>query len=425
MDAEIQRFGNGQVFSKCSVGRPRLSRHRPQNDCIPYARILIDSRAIHSNDTKVRSLRYLFFSHDGYGLGHLRRNWLIASSVLERDPGASAVLVTGLPLQPPWRHSPRMSIVRVPPLLKDACGAYRATGIGFDEAIRRRERLFSDLVTGAPEVIVVDRHPYGTAGELRSGLIAARRAGARLVLGLRDVLDQPAVVKQEMAGQGWDDVESLFDEILVYGARHVCDHEREYGLSMSPRYCGWVVGDALPFVPEAGLLAVTAGGGGDGAAVFSLGVDALERLTDWRGYLAAGPYADAEGLRRRVGLTPARQRITIGADVDDCAQLFSRACAVLQMAGYNSTYEALAAGQRPILVPRRAPRQEQAIRAERLSGLGLCDVVPEGAHVDDVVPLLSARRQLDPGELDRAGLSIDGASRAASILENLALAARR
>jgi len=39
--------------------------------------------------------RYVFYSHDGYGLGHVRRNSLIARAVLEADTEAEVSLVTG------------------------------------------------------------------------------------------------------------------------------------------------------------------------------------------------------------------------------------------------------------------------------------------------------------------------------------------
>ena len=59
------------------------------------------------------------------------------------------------------------------------------------------------------------------------------------------------------------------------------------------------------------------------------------------------------------------------------------------MAGYNTTFEALAAGIRPVLVPRRNPRREQAIRASRLTALGVADIVDEGVPVEEVDWLLA------------------------------------
>ena len=378
-----------------------------------------------SHPLRTRS-RYLFFSHDGFGLGHFRRNCLIAEALLDRDPDASVVLITGLSVPPHWVASSRAGVVQVPPLLKDSRGGYRSLSVTFDQAIERRALIFASVVAlYRPQVVVVDRHPYGTAGELRPGLLAAREVGVRLVLGLRDVLDEPDVVACELAGAGWDGVPDLYDEVVVYGAPHVCDHVAEYGLPVRPRYCGWVASRSGTAVAEDNLLAVAAGGGGDGEKVFRLGVRAVERQRGWRGHLAAGPYADSRSLRRLVRRSPARRLLSLDTQVPECGPLFARAAAVLQMAGYNSTVEALAAGQRPILVPRRAPRREQEIRAERLAALGLCGVVEEHDDADAVVGLLDKRRRLEPGDLERAGIALDGAVTAAAGLESLAIPALR
>jgi predicted glycosyltransferase len=370
----------------------------------------------------VRKLRYLFYSHDGFGLGHVRRNSIIARALIHADPDASVTLVTGVDARPSWLGAPRINVVQVPPLVKDSHGGYRSLDMQFEDALAARALIFSETVARAePDVVVVDRHPYGTAGELRDGLHAARSAGAGLVLGLRDVLDVPEHVEEEITGSGWEGMEDLYSQALVYGGREFCDHEDEYGLPIAPTYCGWVTETASRNRTDPSMLAVAAGGGGDGAEVFALGVRLLERRGDWRGELAAGPYADEASLRRLTRRSPAAARIKIRTKVAGCASLFARAGAVLEMGGYNSTFEALGAGHKPILMPRRSPRREQAIRALRLTRLGLADVVDEGATVAEVEWLLDRPRRIKPPWLDNAGIRLDGAGRAAEQLHSLAL----
>jgi predicted glycosyltransferase len=370
--------------------------------------------------------RFLFYSHDGFGLGHVRRNILIARALLARDPSASITVITGVPVRPPWLEMSGCHVVRVPALIKDGRGQYRPLGVTFEEAVSRRGEVFSQTVSEfSPDVIVVDRHPYGTAGELREGLESARRRGAYLVLGLRDVLDEPDVIVRELLGGGWEGVEELFSEILVYGARQFYDHEAQYGLPVRPRYCGWVT-DRAPSAPrQPFLLGIAAGGGGDGGPVFRLGVDLLERLPSWTAELVAGPYADTAAIGTLAVRTAVGGRLKMATEVDGCGPLFRRAEAVLQMAGYNSTFEALAAGQRSILVPRRSPRREQEIRAHRLADLGLADVVDEEAQAADVEHLLDGPRHLTAKDARRAGIILDGANRVASRLRSRAIARRR
>lgn len=368
--------------------------------------------------------RYLFYSHDGYGLGHVRRNSLTARAVLDMDPTAVVSLVTGIDARPRWlEETPRMHVHRVRPMLKAADGSYRHEGSSFQSAVRDRERIFATLVDEEhPDVIVVDRHPYGTAGELHAGLDAARRHGSALVLGLRDVLDDPSVVRDELRGLGWAGVESLYDDVLVYGRRHFLDHEAEYGLTLPLHYCGWVVERPQWNRGDSNLLVVAAGGGGDGAAVFELGMRLLSHRPDLLGLFAPGPYADPEAVRRLGQLVSGRARIVTHAYA--CGRWFSRAEAILCMAGYNSTLEALASGQRPILVPRRKPRREQAIRAERLADLDLADVVDEEADAAEVAWLLQQPRALPEGALEAAGIDLDGARAAARRLHALATVSR-
>lgn len=363
-----------------------------------------------------RPLRVFLCSHDGFGLGHLRRNTLIAAELRAAMPDVQATLVTGTSVDPGWAEAWGMRVLRLPPILKDACGVYRALDTDTPTALGVRERLFRDAVSAQrPDMVVVDRHPYGTSGELRAGLELAAASGAVLVLGLRDVLDEPAVIRAEMAGPAWADVPELFDEVLVYGSPQLVDHEKEYGLPVTPSYVGWVA--AAPRrqrrVPH--LLTVSAGGGADGAATFRLGLELARRRTDWSATLVGGPYSadlpevPAE-LTSRVRLIPA---------VRGCAELLATAHAVIQMAGYNSTIESLAAGLRPILVPRRRPRREQAIRASRLASWGLADVVDAGADADEIGWLLDQPRELRYDALARAGLGLDGAARTVDRLVGL------
>ncbi len=363
--------------------------------------------------------RYLFFSHDGYGLGHVRRNSVIAQALKRAEPNASVTIVTGVPSRPTWLERWGRDVVRVPPLLKDGRGRYRPLEMSFEEAVARRAAIFVETVHRVrPHVVVVDRHPFGTAGELREGLEMAARRGSALVLGLRDILDDPSVIADEMKGQDWAEVPDLFAEVLVYGARRFCDHQEEYGLPVRPTYCGWVVDSPAPRARDPRLLAAAAGGGGDGEAVFRLATQALLRQPNWRGELAAGPFGDAHAVRRAACSLNGRLKVHQG--MSECSALFARAGAVVQMAGYNSTFEALRAGHRSVLVPRRHPRREQAIRAERLVGLGLVDVVEPDASPEDLVRLLDRPRTVGPATVTRSGVDMRGADRAAAWIRRVA-----
>jgi predicted glycosyltransferase len=365
--------------------------------------------------------RCLFCSHDGFGVGHVRRNVLVARGVCAADADAYVVIVTGVTVRPSWLGDERLHVERIPGLVKDASGAYCNETFSFDETVEQRSARFDELVTAySPDVVVVDRHPFGIAGELRPGLERAAKLGAAAVLGLRDILDEPAVVAAELATDAWRDVAARYDAVVVYGERLLCDHEAEYGLPVAPTYCGWVVEPRALVRRQHGLLVVTAGGSGDGEAVFALGLDVCAAMPELRAVLVAGPYATSSIDECGLAVRGLDDRVRLIRDTPGCAPLFAGADRVVQMAGYNSTFECLAAGIRPVLVPRRTPRREQVIRAIRLAALGLADVVDEPASAAEVAWLLRRPRALAPGQLAAAGIRLDGAARTARQLVSLA-----
>jgi predicted glycosyltransferase len=355
--------------------------------------------------------RYVFSSHDGFGLGHVRRNLRIAEALVNLDPAAEVTVVTGLAALPTWPIPPQIGLVSVPALVKDEHGTYRNPGLSFEAALHQRSEIFEAVIEARrPHVVLVDRHPYGIGGELTAGLHLAAHNGAEILLGLRDVLDDATRIHGEIDGNGWTGVTELFSQILVYGDPALCNHREEYGVPIGPSYCGWVA-EASPCTadPEDKLLVVAAGGGGDGRRVFELAAAVIRQRTDWRLRVLAGPFANDPGS------ADISQRCEFVRGPGGSAALATGA-AVLQMAGYNATIEALVAGFRPLLLPRRAPRREQAIRAARLAAFGLADVIDDGACADEVEWLLDQPRRLAPEALARTGLRIDGAERAAEHL---------
>src|SRR4051794_34454519 len=104
--------------------------------------------------------RYVFSSHDGFGVGHVRRNLLIARAVLAADAAADIVIVTGLTVRPAWLGDERLRMEGVAALVKDADGAYRNDELSSAAAVERRAERFAEVVAAhRPDVVVVDRHP--------------------------------------------------------------------------------------------------------------------------------------------------------------------------------------------------------------------------------------------------------------------------
>jgi predicted glycosyltransferase len=345
---------------------------------------------------------------------------LIARALLRQDRSASVTLVTGLANSMPWLDGLGCVVARLPTIKKGSDGQYYAPSGDLGDALRERERALVTVIDRTePDVVLVDRYPYGSHGEFRRGVERARLRGARLAVGLRDVLNEPAIIRSEMSGPGWEGVEDLYEVAFVYGAPDFADHEAEYGLPLRPVYCGWVADEGICNTRHPRRLVVTAGGGFDGLNVFKVAVHLLTCSPEWNGLFIAGPFADADAIRDSFGAIA--DRVTLLQNPADSASLVASGRATVQMGGYNSVYETMAARVRPIVVPRQWPGREQVIRAQRLAVRGLADVVDPGRPLGDTPHLLDRNRWLAADDLERAGIDLNGVTRVAGLLQEMAL----
>jgi predicted glycosyltransferase len=101
-------------------------------------------------------------------------------------------------------------------------------------------------------------------------------------------------------------------------------------------------------------------------------------------------------------------------DAEPCA-LIQRAECIVAMGGYNTISEILAFEKRALIVPRTVPRQEQLIRAERMSELGLLEYLkPDQLSVS----ALSSWFRRKPKQAPRARdvIDLNGARRLPGLL---------
>jgi predicted glycosyltransferase len=390
--------------------------------------------------------RYLFYAHDGQGLGHVRRNLAIASALIECDPGAS-VLMTASPLDVSRFSVPdHVEILALPGLRKVANGRYMGRRLpipGIDVRAVRSALLAAAVEAFRPDVVLADKHPIGVAGELRGALEALRARGGRAALGLRDVLDAPATVRAEWHRESLgSQVERYFDRVLVYGSATVLDPVEEYGLG--PRvaelaeFCGYVLnhgealcraGDraALPPHRKRPVILATVGGGEDGRPLLETFIEAACGAP-WDGIVVAGPLAaepDARVLRRRAE----GAGVVFYGVVPGLTRWFDRVDALVCMGGYNTMAEAVARGAPTVCVPRTRPRVEQLIRARAFARLDLSRVLEPrrltaGALRREVEAVLGSPRRKRAARAASA-LGFDGARLAARQLVELAQAGRK
>ena len=351
--------------------------------------------------------RVLVYSHDSFGLGHLRRCRTIAHSLVARRKALSVLILSGSPIIGSFDFRTRVDFVRVPGVIKLRNGEYSSLSLHMDiaEVLRMRASIIRHTAeVFAPDIFIVDKEPLGLRGEIQGTLEALGARGTRLVLGLRDVMDDPVLLSEEWERKNpMSALDTLYDDILVYGLPQVCDPLEGLGLSASIRqkmtYTGYL--ESMPAddgsgIPAATVLSepfvlVTPGGGGDG-----------EDLIDWvvRAYesdpglphpalIVFGPFMRPrrrEQFRMRIARLDRVEAITFDARFEN---LMARAAGVVAMGGYNTFCEILTFDKPAVIVPRRRPRLEQTIRASRAEQLGL-------------VRMLSDERGRDPAAMAEA-----------------------
>ena len=128
-----------------------------------------------------RPARVMLYSHDTFGLGHLRRSRTIAQALTAADPGLSALIMTGSPIAGRFDFPDRVDHVRLPGVVKLPDGAYAShnLGVNIDDTVKLRASLLLAAEEAFdPDLIIVDKEAWGFRNELAGTLEAAKRGGA-------------------------------------------------------------------------------------------------------------------------------------------------------------------------------------------------------------------------------------------------------
>jgi len=352
--------------------------------------------------------RVMLYSHDTFGLGHLRRSRALATALTTGDAEASAIILTGSPVAGRVTFPERVDHIRLPGVTKLPDGSYDSSTLGLD--IDATTNLRAGLIQSAveqyrPDLLIVDKEPTGFRGELLPTLEWLQEQGdCRIVLGLRDVLDEPKVLAAEWERKGAvKAAEAYYDEFWVYGVEDIYDPTRGLPFSDATRarmhYTGYLrreITDSAD-VPDDPYILITPGGGGDGAAMVSLVLDAYEADPDLapRAMLVYGPFLSGE-VRDAMDARVARLngRVTATGFDSRIEALFAKAKGVVCMGGYNTFCEVLSFDRRAVIVPRTVPRLEQWIRASRAEELGLVRMLDDGRDGMTVDAMIKAIRAL-------------------------------
>jgi len=355
--------------------------------------------------------RILMYSHDTYGLGHIRRSRAIANALVAAHGDVSVLIISGSSLAGSFNFAPGIDFVHVPGVAKSENGSYASANLRLDvsEVTAIREALIRQTAEAfRPDIFIADKEPAGFRGELVSSLKLMGNMGTRRIIGVRDVLDSPDVVRAEWHDKGAIRVMTdHYDDVLVYGTEEF--YRPLDGIPMPADlrsrivYTGYLrrsvpggtAGIRYPRSTKGPFILVTTGGGADGAGLIDWVISAYEADPNipLPAVIAFGPFLSnnqrAQFLER-IDRLPKVDSILFDPKIE---RLMNRASAVVAMGGYNTFCEILSFDKPALLVPRSRPRQEQLIRANRAAALGLmqmlADPIDEGN--DDRDPWVMAR----------------------------------
>jgi predicted glycosyltransferase len=396
-----------------------------------------------ASSERLSGLRFLLYSHDGVGLGHVRRNLTIAAALTAVRPESSVLVATGAEEVDAFTVPSSVDLLRVPGLRKldNRHYAARRLAVSPSDVHNLRSGILAAAVERyRPHVVLADKHPGGVQGELVPALQRQRAAGGRAAFGLRDVLDDPDRAREEwVAGGARDHLAEFHDLVLVYGQSGLLDPLASCPMTAElrarVRYCGYVVSgtglDAAPVMLPPGrgrhrpLVLACAGGGEDAGPLLRAFLQAAHGAS-WEALAVTGPMAAAAEHDLLASLA-ASARARFVRSVRDLGSQIAAADAVVCMGGYNTLAETLATSTPAVCVPRVVPRTEQLVRARTLADLGLLRVVePDfltAVRLRDEIDAAVATDRCALGKAIRATIDFGGACRAAEELIGLAGAA--
>lgn len=342
-------------------------------------------------------LRVMLYSHDTMGVGHMRRNMLIASTIKNQFPDCSILTLAGATEACVFARSAGIDCLTLPSFQKRSDGTYtsRSLGVVAGEILSvRSETILAAIKSYKPDLLIVDKLPAGAGGELLPSLDwLSTHSSCHCVLGLRDILDTPDQVIQDWRNaQSFEVIRAHFQSVWIYGDQNVYDAVREYDfpadIAAKTQFTGYLktcsrLKNVQPTGAdaEAPFVLCTVGGGQDGEVLPLNFVEAM-RASGHRSKLLMGPNMP-DSIRKQIQTAactvPSLEVIDF---VDEGDLLVKHASHVVSMGGYN-TLSAILSYQKPaLIVPRVKPRMEQSVRADRLAELGYVQTI----HPDDLSP---------------------------------------
>ncbi|MCK8603983.1 glycosyltransferase family protein [Desulfoferrobacter suflitae] len=343
--------------------------------------------------------KILMYSHDTYGLGHIRRTLAIARS-LRKSP-ANILILTGSHLVGRFDIAKRVDFVRIPGMIKVTNEQYLPQSMRLEatEVLEiRKSLILATAMAFKPDYFIVDKAPLGLKREVVDTLqwLKEEFPHCQSILGLRDIMDSAESTIEDWTGKDiYEAMAQLYGEIWVYGQREFYDAISEYRIpphvAAKVHFTGYIPRHVpspdeiratrkdLGIREDDRLILVTTGGGGDGHPVVDTVLAAFDPAeggvpAHTRVAVVTGPFMSRKHYREVARKCKALGFICLKFH-RFVEGLIGASQVVVSMGGYNTVCEIISQKKPFLIVPRTVPREEQLIRAQVLCSQGFCDYI--------------------------------------------------
>lgn len=340
-------------------------------------------------------MKIMVYSHDTYGLGNLRRMLAICQILLDEIPELSILLVSSSPLVHCFRIPQRLDYIKLPCIGRNELGEISVKYLGneIEKTLKLRSELIKiTTIVFQPDIILVDKKPYGLEAELRDTLenIKNFEIQPKVVLLLRDILDTPKrTIREWENNQYYQGIELFYDQVWVVGTPDIFDITKKYkfpaSISKKVKFCGYLnckkikknsqeLRQELNISSDEKLILVTVGGGADGYDLINTSIAALADISvrqKIKSLMICGPEMSVENQQALFDVIRAFDNMKILEFTDDLTSYINAADLIISMAGYNTICEIISLDKPAVIVPRVRPTKEQLIRAKCMNKLGL------------------------------------------------------
>jgi predicted glycosyltransferase len=332
----------------------------------------------------------------------------ICEHLLNRIPNLSILVISGSPALHRLRIPQGLDYIKLPCLERDISGQVNPKYLNQTLApvVNLRSSIIKTTIMDfKPDLLLVDKKPYGLKGELKATLNELKQNcfPTKVVLLLRDIIDSPEVTIKHWQENGfYEAVDHFYDQVLVVGSPKIFDLTQEYqfpqSVSEKVKFCGYIYKQAQPELaailrqelsvkPDESLILITPGGGADGYHLVNNYIQSIEKLpSPWKdkvkSLIISGPempQIQIKALKDAVRLLP---QVQILEFADQPENYMQAADLIISMGGYNTLTEILSLGKPAVVIPRIKPVKEQLIRAEAMAKLGLFKLI----HPDNLTP---------------------------------------